>query len=147
VGTTTTGHTLFYAATRFPAAGDTGKRHSDSARRAASGTASGTVRSHASGEVAVTASSATGVKRTTPASYAVVHHKRAWTVQVASYETLDEAQAMQQILCGRGYAARVLGAVRPYDVRVGHYPTSDSALAVARHLRSRQLTVFVTPAE
>jgi cell division protein FtsN len=78
---------------------------------------------------------------------ATAHHVRPWTVQVASYETLDEAQAMQATLCGRGYQARIVGAVRPYDVRVGRYPTSQAAMAVARRLTSRQLTVFVAPAE
>jgi hypothetical protein len=54
---------------------------------------------------------------------------------------------MQASLCGRGYDARIIGAVRPYGVRVGRYSTSDSALTVARRLTTRQLTVFVTPAE
>ena len=66
---------------------------------------------------------------------------------MASYETFDEALAMQATLCNRGYAARILGAVRPYSVRVGRYAVNDSALAVARKLTTRTLTVFVTPAE
>jgi cell division protein FtsN len=68
-------------------------------------------------------------------------------VQVASYETFDEALAMQANLCARGYDARIRGSFRPYSVRVGRFTSSDSALAVARRLTTRTLTVFVTPAE
>jgi hypothetical protein len=54
---------------------------------------------------------------------------------------------MQATLCSRGYEARIVGSVRPYDVRVGRYPTSGAAMAVARRLTSPRLTAFVTPAE
>jgi septal ring-binding cell division protein DamX len=70
-----------------------------------------------------------------------------WTVQVASFETLADAQSMQQSLCGHGYEARVVGVARPYVVRVGRFPTSKDALAAARHLTTPKLTVFVTQAE
>lgn len=103
-----------------------------------------TVRTHAGGEVA-------GPSARPPAHPVArpVRSRagRSWTVQVASYETFDQAQAMQAALCGRGYEARIIGAVRPYTVRVGHYATSDSALAIARRLTNPHLTVFVTPAE
>ena len=73
---------------------------------------------------------------------------RMWTVQVASFETLDEAQALELSLCQRGYDARIVGSNRPpFTVQVGAYPTSDSAMIVARHLSSRELTVFVTQAK
>jgi cell division protein FtsN len=68
-----------------------------------------------------------------------------WTVQVATYETFDQAQSLQQSLCQRGYDARVVGVNRPYSVRVGHFASSRDALVVARRLRSSDLTVFVTP--
>jgi cell division protein FtsN len=70
---------------------------------------------------------------------------RQWSVQVASYETFDQAQTLQQRLCQRGFDARVVGASRPYSVRVGRFATSHDALVVARRLRSPGLTVFVTP--
>jgi cell division septation protein DedD len=70
--------------------------------------------------------------------------RRNWTVQVASYETLDQAQSLQLSLCRRGYDTRVLGAVRPFVVRVGRFQTSDSAMAIARRLQSKDWTVFVT---
>jgi cell division protein FtsN len=70
-----------------------------------------------------------------------------WTVQVASFESLTDAQSMQQSLCEHGYEARVVGAARPYVVRVGRFSTSQDALVTARRLSSPKLTVFVTQAE
>jgi cell division protein FtsN len=73
--------------------------------------------------------------------------ERQWTVQVASFESLTDAQSMQQSLCEHGYDARVLGAGRPYIVRVGRFATSRDALVTARRLSTPKLTVFVTQAE
>ena len=70
-----------------------------------------------------------------------------WTVQVASYESLDQAQSLELTLCQKGYAARVIGTNKPFTVQVGAYPSSDSAMVVARRLSSRELTVFVTQAK
>ncbi len=70
-----------------------------------------------------------------------------WTVQVASFESLQDAQSMQQSLCEHGYEARVVGVARPYVVRVGRFPTSQDALVAARRLTTPKLTVFVTQAE
>jgi cell division protein FtsN len=72
---------------------------------------------------------------------------RQWTVQVASFESIGNAQTMQQSLCQHGFEARVVGVTRPYVVRVGRYPTSQDALAIARHLSGPKRTVFVTQAE
>lgn len=101
----------------------------------------------AGGEVAPKASSPT--RATAPADKgsdkgSVVSHRQ-WTVQVATYETFDQAQSLQQSLCQRGYDARVVGVNRPYSVRVGHFGSSQDALVIARRLRSPDLTVFVTP--
>lgn len=82
---------------------------------------------------------------TTSASKGAAGSYRQWTVQVATYETFDQAQSLQQSLCQRGYDARVVGVNRPYSVRVGHFASSQDALVVARRLRSSDLTVFVTP--
>jgi len=137
----TNGHTIFYVGNVRAPVVDTGDRHRDSAARTRAGT--GAVKSRATGEV-ISASAASGKRAGT--KHAAARHRRLWTVQVAAYETFDEAQTMQAELCQRGYQARILGAVRPYDVRVGRYPTSDSAMAIARRLGGH-LTVFVTPAE
>jgi cell division protein FtsN len=72
---------------------------------------------------------------------------RQWTVQVASFESLQDAQSMQQSLCEHGFEARVMGVARPYVVRVGRFSTSQDALVAARRLTTPKLTVFVTPAE
>lgn len=72
---------------------------------------------------------------------------RAWTVQVASFEALDQAETLQQTLCQKGYDARIVGSSRPFTVQVGAFPSSDSAMVVARHLSSREYTVFVTLAK
>jgi cell division protein FtsN len=72
--------------------------------------------------------------------------QRQWTVQIATYETLAEAEGLQRTLCQRGYAARVVGMSRPYSVQVGWYPSAASALAVARALRPDHHAVFVTGA-
>jgi cell division protein FtsN len=69
---------------------------------------------------------------------------RRWTIQVASFESLDEATTEQQQLCERGYDARVVGAFRPFSVRVGHFPSADSALTIARKLTTKHMTPFVT---
>ena len=136
-------HTVFYnngGAVLSP--GDTGSRATRSSAPGGS-TSAATVRTRAAGDVAAAGSTTAGSsrKRTTTS------RARLWTVQVASYETLDQAMAMQASLCSRGYEARVRGAVRPFEVRVGRYVSSDSALRIARRLTTRQLTVFVTPAE
>jgi cell division protein FtsN len=104
--------------------------------------ASSAVHSNAAGDVATPTSGAApgGASRSGSAI-------RSWTVQVASYETLDEATTMQQTLCQRGYDTRIVGTGRPYTVRVGRFDTSHAALAVARRLANRKLTVFITPAE
>jgi cell division protein FtsN len=70
-----------------------------------------------------------------------------WTVQVASFESLQDAQSMQQSLCEHGFDARVVGVARPYVVRVGRFSTSQDALVAARRLTTPKLTVFVTQAE
>jgi hypothetical protein len=140
--------TVFYTgASRF-AASDTGAHAGPSAPRITVARPA-TVKTRASGDVTPTTpphSTGRSLARST-AKRPALRRVRPWTVQVASYETLDEAQALQATLCGRGYEARIVGAVRPYDVRVGRYPTSQAAMAVARRLTSRQLTVFVAPAE
>jgi cell division septation protein DedD len=137
-------HTLFYnngGAVLSPR--DTGGRPARSSTQGGS-TSTATVRVRAAGDVAAGAGTTTAgsSKKRTASS-----RSRVWTVQVASYETLDEAMAMQANLCSRGYEARIRGAVRPFEVRVGRYASSDSALRIARRLTTRQLTVFVTPAE
>jgi len=144
----TAGHTVFFVgapSATLSAAPDSGRR------------APRPVHTHSGGDVTPgggprAAGGGGGVRRApggAAAKSAVrgARRARAWTVQVASYETYDAAQAEQATLCARGYDTRILGVTRPYGVRVGHFRTEADAMATARRLRSRQLTVFVTPAE
>ena len=132
--------TVFYASRAAAPAVDTGGRLASSTVKKAS-----TVRTRSAGDITAVRAGSASAKHLPPRARTAVRRRRVWTVQVAAYETLDEALALQELLCGRGFEARVLGAGRPYDVRVGRFATSDSALAMARRLTSRQLTVFVTP--
>jgi cell division septation protein DedD len=142
-GPTSSQHTVFYDGGSMLSSSDTGGRAARSPNQGGS-TSTGTVRTHAAGDIAGAGSSP---KTSGAAAHALPRRVRAWTVQVASYETFDEALAMQANLCARGYDARIRGSVRPYSVRVGRFTSSDSALALARRLTTRNLTVFVTPAE
>jgi cell division protein FtsN len=99
----------------------------------------------AGGDIAAKGSPPVIAPSTAPSTKGSAGSYRQWTVQVATYETFDQAQSLQQSLCQRGYDARVVGVNRPYSVRVGHFASSQDALVVARRLRSPDLTVFVTP--
>lgn len=135
-----TGQTIFYAG-HSPKLFDSGSKSPSPHPASPSTVASATVAS-AGGDV--TARPATPPRLASGAKTAV----RVWTVQVASYETLDDAQALETSLCQRGYDARIVGSGRaPFTVQVGAYPSSDSAMVVARHLSSPALTVFVTQAK
>ena len=112
------------------------RKRSDSSKSHRRSSTGRTVRSGSSGEVV---SSAHAPR--------IMHVRRQWSVQVAGYETLDAAEAMQSSLRAKGYDARIVGNQRPFDVRIGHYRSSDSALKVARRLHKIGSTVFVTPAE
>ncbi len=96
------------------------------------------------GRVTVSSAGDVAAKNAKNAKTAKTHQ---WTVQVASFESLQDAQSMQQSLCGHGYEARVMGVARPYVVRVGRFSTSQDALVAARRLTTPKLTVFVTQAE
>jgi cell division septation protein DedD len=133
-----TGQTIFYAG-RAPKLFDSG---SQASKAPAPHPASSSTVASAGGEVA--ARPATPPHPTSSTKSGV----RVWTVQVASYETLDDAQALETSLCNRGYDARITGSGRaPFTVQVGAYPSSDSAMVVARHLSSPEFTVFVTQAK
>jgi cell division protein FtsN len=68
-------------------------------------------------------------------------------VQVGAYPTRDAADALRKSLAGRGIDARVVGAAKPYRVRVGFYDTRAQAEAEAQKLKAKQIAVYVTEAE
>lgn len=126
----TPGQTVFYAGAS-PKGVDSGGSKPKTPSAAVVSSAGGDVVSHPS-------------TTTHPTPVATKTTRRAWTVQVASYETIDQAQALEQTLCQKGYNARIVGTSKPFSVQVGAYPSSDSAMVVARRLSTRELTVFVT---
>jgi cell division protein FtsN len=68
-------------------------------------------------------------------------------VQVAAYDTRDQAESMRQTLSAKGVTARIVGTVKPFRVRVGRFGSRSEAEAVAKSLRAKQLPVYVTEAE
>jgi cell division protein FtsN len=70
-----------------------------------------------------------------------------YTVQIAAYNVKSQAQAMVDKLKKRGYDARVSGAIAPFRVRIGRYPTQAQANAVLRSLKAKQIEGFVVKAE
>ena len=72
---------------------------------------------------------------------------RAFSVQVAAFDTRVGADALVRRLTTRGYTARVVGTRAPYRVRVGRYPTRDRAAEAARQLSSGGSRAVVVEAE
>ena len=70
-----------------------------------------------------------------------------YSVQIAAYDVKSQADAMVAKLKKRGYEARVSGTVKPFRVRIGHYPTEAQANAVMRSLKAKQINGFVVKAE
>jgi cell division protein FtsN len=135
------GQTVFYAGPAPKSLDSANSKHKTSSQSPPAPSSS--VVTHAGGDVVSTATSASASHTVHTTS----KKARMWTVQVASFETVNQAQALQQTLCQKGYDARIIGSTRPFTVQVGAYPSSDSAMVVARHLTSRDLTVFVTLAK
>lgn len=97
---------------------------------------SGTLRANASPPVVPTPAPP-AVRAKVPAGVSA-----AFTVQVGAYTTRRAADAMRARLAARGYAARVVGAVQPFRVRVGRYATRAQAEPVAKAIHG-----YVTEAE
>ena len=72
---------------------------------------------------------------------------RAFSVQVAAFDTRTSADALVRRLTTRGYTARVVGTRAPYRVRVGRYPTRARAAEAARQLSSGNSRAVVVEAE
>jgi len=97
--------------------------------------------------------SATTSNRTTTTAAQTTTTSRApsgtgkYTVQVGAYPTRAAAEAVRKSLATRGYAARVVGAMKLFRVRVGFYDTRAKADAAAQQMKAKQITVYVTEAE
>jgi cell division septation protein DedD len=93
--------------------------------------------------------------RTTPAEppardeapVATTSGSRAWSVQVAAYNTKPQADVMVATLKKNGYEARVDGTAAPFRVRIGQYKTQGQASAVQRSLKAKKIEGFVVQAD
>jgi len=72
---------------------------------------------------------------------------RAYSVQVAAYETHAPADTLAKRLTGRGYEARVVGDGKPYRVRVGRYATREQATQALRDMGRWNVRGVVVEAE
>jgi hypothetical protein len=94
---------------------------------------------------------APAAQRTTPprgdAAPAAEPSGRAFSVQVAAYQSRDPATALARRLTARGYAARVVGERPPYRVRVGTYATRALAADAARRMSRVNIRGVVVEAE
>jgi cell division protein FtsN len=66
-----------------------------------------------------------------------------YSVQLAAYDTPDQATRLMRLLVSRGIDARVDGKMRPFRVRVGKYTTRAQAVKAAATLKSRGHSGFV----
>jgi tetratricopeptide (TPR) repeat protein len=94
-----------------------------------------------------TAAQKTGEPFPTSSRAAGSRPARQYTVQVAAYSTLRAAERLRASLVARGYDARVVGTEKPFRVRVGRYDTRAAADSVARQMRVKKITAYVTEAE
>lgn len=66
-----------------------------------------------------------------------------YSVQVAAYSHKADAEKLASALAGRGYAARVDGAVAPFRVRIGRYATNSEAEEALRKIKAKHMDGFV----
>lgn len=66
-----------------------------------------------------------------------------FSVQLAAYDTRDEAERSARRLVSRGIEARVDGDVKPFRVRAGYYATRAQANAALATLKKQGLAGFV----
>jgi len=73
--------------------------------------------------------------------------KGRYTLQVAAYSSRSDATALAARLKARGYEARVVGAAKPFRVRIGRYVTRGNAVAAQRELKAKKITTTVADIE
>ena len=67
-----------------------------------------------------------------------------YTLQVAAYQSKTEATRLVTRLAARGIDARIVGATRPFRVRVGRYDTRAAAAAAQKQLKAKKLDALIT---
>jgi cell division septation protein DedD len=61
-----------------------------------------------------------------------------WSVQVAAWPTMEEAEKFAAEIRARGYDVRVDGTSAPFRVRFGRYPTRDAANAAMNAYKQKE---------
>jgi cell division septation protein DedD len=61
-----------------------------------------------------------------------------WSVQVAAWPTMEEAEKFAADIRGRGYEVRVDGTSAPFRVRFGRYPTREAATAAMNAYKQKE---------
>jgi cell division septation protein DedD len=61
-----------------------------------------------------------------------------WSVQVAAWPTMEEAEKFAADIRARGYDVRVDGTSAPFRVRFGRYPTRDAANAAMNAYKQKE---------
>jgi len=61
-----------------------------------------------------------------------------WSVQVAAWPTMEEAEKFAADIRARGYEVRVDGTSAPFRVRFGRYPTRDAANAAMNAYKQKE---------
>ena len=67
-----------------------------------------------------------------------------YTIQVAAYNTREDAERLVAKLKAKDVKARVSGTEKPFRVRLDFYPTRAAALAEVASLKTRGIVGFVT---
>ena len=67
-----------------------------------------------------------------------------WTIQLAAYNTRQDAEALVRKLATRGVKARISGDAKPFRVRLDYYETRQEAAARVAELKQRGIIGFVT---
>jgi cell division protein FtsN len=67
-----------------------------------------------------------------------------WTIQVAAYNTREDAERLVRKLATRDVKARISGTSKPFRVRLDFYPTRQAAAAEVAALKRRGIIGFVT---
>jgi cell division septation protein DedD len=67
-----------------------------------------------------------------------------WTIQLAAYNTREDAERFVRKLATRDVKARISGTSKPFRVRLDFYPTRQAAAAEVAALKRRGIIGFVT---
>jgi hypothetical protein len=67
-----------------------------------------------------------------------------YTLQVAALAKRSDAEALAKRLKARGIEVRIVGASKPFRIRIGRYETRAAAAAAAKQLKSKKIDAFIT---